>query len=117
MINWQHLTEGSQVQELNDASFQQPILIYKHSTRCSISSMVLNRLERAWEPEAMVELRTYFLDLITYRDISNELADLYGISHESPQVMLISEGQCKHDSSHNGINYLRLKDMLQSIYY
>ncbi|MGI9545581.1 MAG: bacillithiol system redox-active protein YtxJ [Cyclobacteriaceae bacterium] len=117
MINWQYLTEAIHLSEIHEASFQQPILIYKHSTRCSISSMVLYRLERAWDTDEMQMAQPYFLDLITYRTLSNEIAKVYNVRHESPQLLLISKGECKYDDSHGGINYLTLKDLVQAIYF
>ena len=114
MINWQQLTEAAHLNKIHEASFQQPILIYKHSTSCSISSMMLHRLERAWVVEEMTMVQPYFLDLITYRELSNEIAKSYNVRHESPQLLLISQGECKYDGSHGGINYLTLKDLVDT---
>ena len=115
MINWQHLTEDTHISDIHEASFQQPILIYKHSTRCSISSMVLYRLERAWVADEMQITQPYFLDLITYRTLSNEIAKSYDVRHESPQLLLISKGECMYNCSHGSINYITLKDLVHQI--
>ncbi|WP_143310142.1 bacillithiol system redox-active protein YtxJ [Chitinophaga vietnamensis] len=104
-MNWITLTNEEQLQEINTASGHQPVVIFKHSTRCSISSMAKSRLERAVEPEG---LTFYYLDLINYRHISNKISEIYHIPHESPQVLVIRNGQCIYDESHNGI---RMEDI------
>ncbi|MDB5030607.1 bacillithiol system redox-active protein YtxJ [Mucilaginibacter sp.] len=78
-------------------------LIFKHSTRCSISMMAKKRFELDWEnlPENMP---LYFLDLIQYRDVSNHVAQLFSVHHESPQLLLIKNGECILDQSHGGIS-------------
>ena len=86
--------------EINAASAAAPIVIFKHSTRCSISSMAKARLERAVAPEG---LTFYYLDLIAYRALSNKIADSYQVPHESPQVLVIRNGECIYDESHSGI--------------
>ncbi|MXV17990.1 bacillithiol system redox-active protein YtxJ [Hufsiella ginkgonis] len=78
-------------------------IIFKHSTRCSISLMVKKRFELDWEaiPESTP---LYFLDLIAYRAISNQVADLFQVHHESPQVLLIKDGECVYETSHGEIS-------------
>jgi bacillithiol system protein YtxJ len=98
---WTDITEEKQLREIQEVSKTQPVLIFKHSTRCSISSMAKNRLERSLAPEGVL---FYFLDLIRYREISNRVAQLFHVHHESPQVLLIRNGECVYDDSHNGIS-------------
>ena len=100
-MNWNTLSSVEQLEEIKKASYQQPQLIFKHSTRCSISSMILNRLERSEKPG---QIRFHYLDLITYRSLSNQLAEDFSVYHESPQVLLIKNGECIYDESHQGIN-------------
>lgn len=100
-MNWEQLTDLQQLEQLKEASFQTPVLFFKHSTRCSISVMALNRFEREWANE---EVTPYFLDLLTYREVSNSVADLFGVEHQSPQVLLIKDGVCVHHASHNAID-------------
>jgi len=108
-MNWITLNSASQLEQINAASAQQPVVIFKHSTRCSISAMVKSRLERAEAPE---NVDFYYLDLIRHRDISNQVANDYAVEHESPQVLLIRNGQCVYDESHNGISMDELKDVI-----
>ncbi len=100
-MNWEQLTDETQLQQIIEQSRHQPVVIFKHSTRCSISAMALNRLERSTAPEGIT---FYYLDLIRYRSVSNKIAEMFQVYHESPQVLLIKDGECVYDESHNGIN-------------
>ena len=100
-MTWNDLTEESQLAGIKELSSTKPVVIFKHSTRCSISTMAKSRLERSIAPEGLV---FYYLDLIRYRTISGMLADEFGVHHESPQVLLIRNGACVYDESHNGIS-------------
>jgi len=102
---WHKLSDISQLQDIKDLSKEQHIsavLLFKHSTRCSISSMALNRLESKWNDDEQIP--AYYLDLLNHRDISNEIATLFSVEHASPQVLLIKNGACVYHNSHNGIN-------------
>ena len=100
-MNWIVLTEERQLEEIKEKSEQQPVVIFKHSTRCSISSMAKNRLERE-KPQG--DVLFFFLDLVRYRAISNKIAADFRVHHESPQVLLIKNGECTYEESHNGIS-------------
>ena len=106
-MNWITLSDINQLKDIQQQSNERPQVIFKHSTRCSISSMVLKRLEREGKPENM---DFYFLDLIKYRDISNKVSDLFNVNHESPQILLIKNGDCVYDESHYGITMDALTD-------
>lgn len=114
-MQWQELNDINQLNELVSNSFDQPVLIFKHSTRCSISSMALDRLERAWQPSEMEALSPWFLDLIAHRDISNKVAELFKVEHQSPQVLLIKNGDVTYHTSHMGIGYGQVKDALSQV--
>ncbi|HCL04957.1 MAG TPA: bacillithiol system redox-active protein YtxJ [Chitinophagaceae bacterium] len=100
-MNWNTLSSVEQLEEIKSASYQQPQLIFKHSTRCSISSMVRSRLERSETPN---NISFHYLDLLAYRSLSNQVAEDFSVYHESPQVLLIKNGECVYDESHQGIN-------------
>lgn len=99
-MNWIPLTTEDQLTLIKEKSFSIPQVIFKHSTRCSTSSMVLNRLERA---EAPATIDFYYLDLLAHRNISNKIAEDFQVYHESPQVLLIRNGECVYDESHMAI--------------
>ncbi|MBI3518905.1 MAG: bacillithiol system redox-active protein YtxJ [Bacteroidetes bacterium] len=103
---WHKLTDLSQLQDIQSLSKEQSangltVLIFKHSTRCSISSMALNRLETRWTDSEKIP--AYYLDLLQHRDISNEIAAMYSVEHASPQVLLIKNGVCVYHASHTNI--------------
>jgi bacillithiol system protein YtxJ len=106
-MNWIPLYTESQLEEIKTRSTDRPQVIFKHSTRCSTSAVVKGRLERGKEPES---IDFYYLDLISYRPVSNKIADLFQIDHESPQVLLIRNGQCVYDESHMGITMADIVD-------
>ena len=100
-MDWISLTSSAQLADIIEKSKHQPQLIFKHSTRCSISSMAKNRLEGTTPPE---NIDFYYLDLISYRELSTKIAEDFDVFHESPQVILIKNGECSYDESHSGIN-------------
>jgi bacillithiol system protein YtxJ len=105
-MEWNKLNELEQLEEINKASFEAPVMIFKHSTRCSISSSALNRVERNWNNEQDdIKVKPYFLDLIAYRNVSNEIARIWNIEHQSPQILIIKNGTCIYTETHMGINY------------
>lgn len=107
-INWKLLTDIKQVDELALQSNQQRQLIFKHSTRCPVSSLAKNRLESKWDFEEE-DFVPYFLDLIAHRQISNYLAEKFDVVHESPQVLVIQNGVCTYHASHLDIEIGRLR--------
>jgi len=100
-MNWTDITSEAQLETIKEESKKTPVVIFKHSIRCSISSMAKSRLERSEMPS---DIKFYYLDLITYRPISNKIAEVFHIHHESPQILLIKDGECRYSESHNGIN-------------
>jgi bacillithiol system protein YtxJ len=106
-INWIELTDLGQLNEIMDLSHQQPVAIFKHSTRCSISRMALKQFENEFDLEGSVT--PYFLDLLNYRDISNEISTRFEVYHQSPQLLLIKEGKSIYDASHSDIDAVELK--------
>jgi len=99
-MNWIPLADQNQLETIKDQSFTTPQVILKHSTTCSISKMALARLERT---EAPTSIQFYYLDLLNYRTISNAIAEKFSVYHESPQILLIKNGECIFDESHGGI--------------
>jgi len=103
-INWNALNELPMLDKAIALSHEQPVVLFKHSTRCSISSMAKNRLERGWDFEEGQGPTMYLLDLIAYRPISNAIASELGVIHESPQLILLKNGKVVMYSSHSAIS-------------
>jgi len=110
-MNWHELTELDQIDQIIEESKTNPVLIFKHSRSCSISKTTLDRLERNWNLDK--EAKAYFLDLLSYRSISNVIADKFDVAHESPQVLIIEQGKSVYDRSHFDINFQDIKGKLQ----
>jgi bacillithiol system protein YtxJ len=101
-INWNELTDLGQLNDILAASNEKPVAIFKHSTRCSVSRMALKQFENEFNSSDKVT--PYFLDLIAHRDISNEIASRFGVTHQSPQLILIKEGKAVYNVSHSDID-------------
>ncbi|WP_159802036.1 bacillithiol system redox-active protein YtxJ [Flavobacterium sp. MK4S-17] len=110
-IKWNALTEMQQLETIENESEQLPVLIFKHSTRCGISNMVLRNFEKEYAIEEN-SVKPYFLDLLEHRDISNAIAERFGVTHQSPQVLLIKNGKAVYDASHSDIEAEKLSDKL-----
>lgn len=113
-MNWIQLRSLHQLEDIKKQSENSPVLIFKHSTRCSTSRMTLDRLERNWNSQEMTSITSYFLDLISYREISNLIAELFDVQHESPQVLIISKGQSVLDLSHFEIEYDHIRKTVKN---
>ncbi len=111
-MNWNQIDNEEIINTIIEASKEKPVLIFKHSTRCSISSMALNRLTRSWNEEEMATVSPYILDLISYRGISHKIAEVFNTHHQSPQILLIKDGKSIYDTSHMSISYSDLKSQL-----
>jgi len=99
-MNWIDLSSIEQLESLKELSKQKAQLIFKHSTRCGVSSMAKNRLEKG---PLSGDVDFYYLDLVKYRQLSNKIAEDFAVYHESPQILLIKNGECVYDESHSGI--------------
>jgi bacillithiol system protein YtxJ len=109
MIN---LTSINQLAEVDNLSNQRPVIIFKHSTTCSISNTAFNRFKKAYANENEEQLPVFYLDLLKHRDVSNEIAKKYGVVHQSPQTLLIKDGKSIHNASHFEIDLSEIKELL-----
>jgi bacillithiol system protein YtxJ len=106
-MQWIHLTDEGQINDIIAKSHTKPQVIFKHSTRCSISAVAYRRLEKETAPGGV---DFYYLDLLAHRPISNKIAEVFKVHHESPQVLLIKNGSCVFDESHLGISMMDIAD-------
>lgn len=98
---WKKLETMEDLDAAIEESKTKKVVLFKHSTRCSISSMVLSKFERAVE-KSDKDVSYYFLDLIAHRDISNEIAKRLDVEHQSPQLLVLENGLVTKHASHNG---------------
>jgi bacillithiol system protein YtxJ len=112
-ISWNDLTTTSEVDNIvQSASKKRPQIIFKHSTRCGISKMALKQFESDYDlPSSQAD--AYYLDLLNHREVSAYIAEELNVQHQSPQVIVIADGNVIHTESHHGISASKLKNLLE----
>lgn len=110
-FDWKPLDRIEQLEELEQESHNHLVLLFKHSTRCSISLMAKNRIESGWEYRTD-EIVPYYLDLLQYRSISNAISERFGIVHQSPQIIVLKAGKVVHQASHSAIQPTALRSII-----
>ena len=108
-LKWLELTSVKDLDAAIEVSYKKPVMLFKHSTRCSISSSALNRITRNWNSKD-VNIDSYFLDLIVHRDVSNAIATNLHVDHQSPQMIIIKDGSAVFNSSHMEIDFNDVKE-------
>lgn len=108
--NWNQLTSISQLEDLLANAGEQTYVFFKHSTRCGISRMVWNQV-RFLGNEKPEDVSLYYLDLITYRDVSNAIATRLGVFHQSPQLIVLQNNEVVYEASHSGIENEMVKEL------
>jgi len=108
VLYWIPLVEMDQLDELLKLSEEKPVLIFKHSTQCGISSYALKRFKSNYDIDSN-ELTLYFLDLLAYRGISTAIVEKFKVRHQSPQVLVIYKGEIIYNDSHGSISIDAIK--------
>ncbi len=108
---WIDLTLMEQLEGLKESSKTKTQLIFKHSTRCGVSRMVMNQFKKDYILDNN-DADLYYLDLIDHRDVSNAIASQFDVHHESPQLLVIKNGVVVRHASHGRINELELDSFL-----
>lgn len=101
-MNWNTLNSSKQIEKIIELSHVKPQIIFKHSRTCPISSISKARLDNS--SGALDNADAYYLDLLTYRSVSNDVASILGVHHESPQVIVLTNGEVSYDESHLDIS-------------
>ncbi|REJ81300.1 MAG: bacillithiol system redox-active protein YtxJ [Bacteroidetes bacterium] len=109
-MNWTNITSLESLKDALETSWIKPVLLFKHSTRCSISTAALSKLERNWQNSTGVE--AFFIDLLAHRDVSNEIERVTGLKHESPQAIIVHKGEVLYHATHNGILFQEIRESL-----
>ena len=101
---WLPLTDAAQLAAIAQESHTHPVFIFKHSTTCSISAAAKAKVERQWPDKSLpADATIYYLDLLRYRPISGQIASEFGVEHQSPQLLLLQDGEVRYHASHMGI--------------
>ena len=106
-LNWIPLTSMEELEKIKEISKTEAVLIFKHSTRCGISSMVIKQFEKLFTEEHQ-KLKVYYLDLLNYRDISDEVGFTFQVMHQSPQLIVVKNGVSVENASHYEITNTNL---------
>ncbi|MFN8308665.1 MAG: bacillithiol system redox-active protein YtxJ [Chitinophagales bacterium] len=112
-MNWKELKAVQQVEDILNESQTRPVAIFKHSTRCSVSTMAKRSLESDWKGHEN-EIVPYFLDLLNHRDVSNSVSEKLNIRHESPQLILIRNGEVLYHAAHASVDFADMAMKLSS---
>jgi bacillithiol system protein YtxJ len=108
-MDWIKLTDENQINDIKEFSKTGVAVVYKHSYKCPTSTMALDRIERSWNKDEMVHAKPFFVNVIDARPLSNKIAEVFGIRHESPQILIIKDEKCVYNASHLGISYSEVK--------
>lgn len=111
---WKVLSQTDEWQMIKEHSYERPAAIFKHSTSCGISNMAKFQLERGWDIDSD-NLSFYYLDLLSNRNLSNQVAEELGIVHQSPQLILLRDGKAVFNTSHHGVHLSGLKKALADL--
>jgi bacillithiol system protein YtxJ len=111
-LQWNYLQSVEDLDAAENISKEKTVILFKHSTRCSVSRFVLKQFENTYAIDSdFAEL--YFLDLIEYRAISDEIAIRFGVTHQSPQMIVLKDGIQVYNSSHESIDANSLEQFIQ----
>ena len=110
ILPWQPLNNLDQLNVIAERSKTKTQIIFKHSTRCGISRMVMNQFVSMYDVDSNMDL--YYLDLLSYRDVSNEVGYKFQVIHQSPQLLVIRNGITAAHASHGAINDLNLSSFI-----
>ena len=106
-LSWTPLVSVEEINTIKEISKNQSVLIFKHSTRCGISRMVIKQFDSLFNEENK-QLKVYYLDLLNFREVSSKLSEVFQVIHQSPQLLVIKNGISVYDESHYEITKVNL---------
>jgi len=107
-LKWKTLDSESQIEVVIRDSYHKPVVIFKHSIYCGTSAMAKGRLERDWD-FAAEDMEIYFLDIINYRSLSNKVEEVFEVIHQSPQMIVVKNGEAVLNLSHRAVSVEELR--------
>ena len=110
-LNWLPLTSTNELEKIKELSKTESVFIFKHSTRCGISRIVIKQFERLFTEEYQ-NLKVYYLDLLNYRSVSNEVENSFQVIHQSPQLLVIKNEISVFNVSYNDISTINLSKFI-----
>ena len=113
-MKWNTITKLEHLNEIREDSFNKPVLIFKNSLNCNVSADALDLIEENWKTDDELMIKPYLVDVIKNRPLSMQIAEDYNIKHQSPQVLLIKNGECIYSKTHWNISYEELKETVNT---
>lgn len=113
-MQWKEITSSEDLERIKNESGTRPVVIFKNSNRCSISYAALSDFERDLNSSSSIEADFYMLDVVAHKPVSMQAAEVFKVTHQSPQILLIKNGICTYNNSHFGINLKDIKAQLES---
>ena len=110
-MDWKHLTSIEDLEKAISASDLGTVVLFKHSTRCSVSRMAIKMFEEGWD-NSLNTVSAYYLDLLEYRPVSIAMVEKLGVEHQSPQMLVLRKGQVVHHANHHAIDVDTVKSYL-----
>jgi len=110
-MDWKQLTSVEDLENAISASDLGTVVLFKHSTRCSVSRMAIKMFEDGWD-DSFKTVSAYYLDLLEYRPVSIAIADILDIEHQSPQMLVLRNRQVVHHANHHAIDVNSVKNYL-----
>ena len=110
-VNWIPFNSLEQIKTIKELSKSETIFVFKHSTRCGISSMVIKRFENLFD-SSMNNIKVYYLDLLNFRAISDEVGYSFQAQHQSPQLLIIRNEVAVLNVSHYDITTVNIQKYL-----
>jgi bacillithiol system protein YtxJ len=102
---WKIINNKSQLVEIENESYSNPVVIFKNSSRCGISQSMLLNFQQDMRQANSGSMGFYLLDIVKNRDISSIIAQQFNLHHESPQLLVIENGECTYHKNHWNISY------------
>jgi bacillithiol system protein YtxJ len=111
MNTWKKITSDEDVSAIINASELKPQIIFKDSTTCGISAYAKERLEQG--SDLMTATADFnYLDLLTYRSVSNYIAKQLNVTHQSPQIIVLKDKKVIFKDSHHSIEPEKIEKIL-----
>ena len=115
MATMTKMTTNEQLRTALELSHQKALLLFKHSTRCPISAGAYEEVTAYLQNHPNEKVDYAMIDVVADRPVSNEVADVLNVKHESPQVIVIRQGAPVWHTSHSHITAEALKAQLDGI--
>lgn len=107
------ISDIKKLQDILDNAEKGTLLIFKHSTRCPVSSHAKKELEKFLENNPKYKENTFLIKVIESRELSNYITETTGIEHQSPQLLIMKDGKVLIHLSHFQITVKSIESALQ----